>query len=131
MDANLVKVDRLELLSALQKNRTKHVEEYEIAIVEFKKDVVAEFRSLADKVEKDGKIRLSLQVNTLPPQSHSEEYDNAIAKYEFSVDEHILLNDTQFNSFVLTSGNGPAVSLTHFTQQRHYHERYTFAARST
>lgn len=101
VDTETVRVTRVSLLEALEKNRVKHLEEYKVAIVQFRKDVIEEMTAILEKNKKGDKIRLALKENVREPASYELEYDKAIRKYSMSVDEHIFLDDTQFDKYIM------------------------------
>lgn len=99
--SNLIRVDRHRLLATLESNRAKHSREYQKAIAQFRKDVIEELRKMADVAEQGGPVTIMTRENNICPQDHTEDYNRAIARYEFSVDDNIVLTEVQFNSYVL------------------------------
>jgi hypothetical protein len=100
-NTGVVKVNRLKLLEVLQNNKKTHVDEFNKAIVQFRKDVIEEMTTLLDRVTKGETLRTGLQQNVMQPVSHEKEYDKAITKYSMSVDDEIYLNDPQFDQLVM------------------------------
>jgi hypothetical protein len=98
-DSSIVRVNRETLIRALKANREKHVKEYNIAIVQFWKDVAHEHFELADAIVNGKKYHVHIKEHVSAPQSFEKDYDRAIQRYENSVDDNILLNETQFNQF--------------------------------
>ena len=97
-----VKMNKTELLEIVRQNKTKHVTEYEEAVVDYK--------ALAVKVAKDNlklansgdleKIKETKSMPT-PPTSYENDYQRAIRMLELSVEDIIELEDDVFNQLVL------------------------------
>lgn len=96
---NEVKVDKTKLLSTLEANKAKHVAEYSDAVDVYRKDAEKALRKRASEV-RDGET-LSLSIDLPQPQTFGAEYDRAIAMVEWSEDEFITLDDSDFRAFVL------------------------------
>ena len=101
INTNIIKVQRDELVKVLKENLTKHVAEYSLAIVQYRKDVVEEMTELLARVSKGDTLRTSLQKHTHQPVSNEAAYERAIKKYSMSVDQTIYLDDTQFDQFIM------------------------------
>jgi len=95
----IVKVKKSELLAKLKKNRAEHREIFEEATAAFRKEVIKVLDArLADA--KAGK-RISLRIDLIQPMDQTEEYDQAIAMCEMSVDDEIELSREAFRNYIL------------------------------
>lgn len=95
-----VRVSRVALIEALKANREKHAEEYKDALVEYKEQFLKALKLNLKNAKAGTDLEKCRYVNLTAPVDYSEEYDEAIAKFEFSVDENIILSDEEFNNFV-------------------------------
>lgn len=100
---NQVKVERDRLLSTLQENRAKHVEEYTTAVEQYRVEAEKALRKRALEV-RDGKT-LKTAIDLPEPRSFEEEYDRAIAMVEWSTEPQIELDEQDFRAFVLDEWN--------------------------
>lgn len=99
-----VKLDKNQLLSILIENRTKHVAEYDEAVM----DYLAACLKVAKanlKVANQGTLEAleKLQDNPQQPTSYEDSYTRAIRMVELSVDTVIELDAQTFNQLVLDS----------------------------
>lgn len=93
-----VKVTRLDLLSKLRANREAHVKIYNDAMDGYFVSLAKYVKKLEKQVEDRKEIK---SVSFDIPRSHVDEYDEAIAMLEMSVDNEIVLNKREFNNYVL------------------------------
>lgn len=94
-----VKVKKSELLQKLKHNRAEHRAIFNEASAEFRKQVIKVLdERLADA--REGK-RIMLRINLTQPMDQTEEYDQAIAMCEMSVDDEIELSYDNFRNYVL------------------------------
>jgi len=100
-NTDIVQVKRLELLEVLKENLKKHVDEYNLAVVEYRKDVITEMTTLLDSIKLGGPVITGLKNNVSAPVSYEKEYNKLIRKYGMSVDETVYLDDGQFDSYVM------------------------------
>lgn len=95
----MVKVTKKELLAKLRHNRAEHREIFEEASEAFRKEVIIVLdQRIADA--KSGK-RISLRIDLTQPMDQTEEYDQAIAMCEMSVEDEICLSYDSFRNYVL------------------------------
>lgn len=97
-------IEKEKLLTVLRNNRTKHIEEYKLAVIGFKQKCK---KALEDKLEalnneafKDSQLNKVLYFALTPPKSMEEEYDQVIEMLEFSKNQEITLDRNQFSSWV-------------------------------
>lgn len=94
-----VKVKKSELLAKLRHNRSEHREIFEEASEAFRQEVIRVLdERLADA--KSGK-RIRLRIDLTQPMDQTNEYDQAIAMCEMSVDDVIELSYENFRNYVL------------------------------
>src|SRR4051812_30302892 len=99
-----VNVSKEKLIWILQKNKKKHIKEYETAVPVYKNLIEDKIEDLYDlKGQKDPEYlkRLAQNIASLrTPVSHKEDYDRAIAMLDMSVDESIVLEESEFRNYV-------------------------------
>lgn len=99
-----VKVNRLKLLEMLKTNRTKHVDDFNKAVEDYRKSLLVDVSALWGQLEEhdlsyDQLAGLSLHFAV--PQSHAGDYDLIIQMMEMSVDETIELDQANFQQYVM------------------------------
>ncbi len=97
-----VKMNKAELLEIVRQNKTKHITDYEEAVVDYK--------ALAVKISKDN-VKLAntgdldkikeIKAMPMPPTSYENDYQRAVRMLELSVEDVIELEDDVFNQLVL------------------------------
>ncbi len=94
-----VKVNKFKLLEKLRHNRSEHREIFEEASAAVRKEVI----KVLDQRLEDAKIgkRISLRIDLVQPMDQTEEYDQAIAMCEMSVDDEITLSHENFRCYIL------------------------------
>ena len=94
-----VKVKKSILLAKLRANRAEHREVFEEASEAFREEVI----KVLDQRLADAKAnkRIKLQIDLIQPMDQTEEYDQAIAMCEMSVDDEITLSHENFRNYVL------------------------------
>lgn len=93
-----IKVNKSELLRVLRANRAKHREIFEKALVGFQTKWVATLeRKLADA--RAGK-RIRPHISMTFPIDQTGDYDRAIAMLDMSVEDQIVLSETDFQQYV-------------------------------
>lgn len=95
---NNVKVKKEELLKVLKANKEVHDTEVAAAQLVFRKELEQELRSKLLKVEMGGKLP-ELYIQAHPPEEHTEDFENAIAMVEASVDDILELDFSQFKQW--------------------------------
>lgn len=97
-----VNIERQELLSIVNANKVKHVEEYNESVRDYKKAALQIAKDNFALV-KTGKVEDIARVKSMPPRpsSYENEYNRAIRMLELSVDEVIAVEQDVFNQLVL------------------------------
>lgn len=95
-----VRVEKAKLLAILRKNRSEHREIFIQAQKTFR---VVAIKALDEQLKAARKGRpfvLSRLTALEAPQDHTENYDRSIQMLEMSVDEHILIDEREFQNYV-------------------------------
>lgn len=99
-----ITVHKNELISKLIENRDQHKEEYDAAIVLYKKQFVAESAKYAQEVaaaaEQDG-VQFPVFKYLPLPEEHTDDYNRVIALMEWEVDSQVELSESDFRQYVL------------------------------
>jgi len=94
-----VTVFRTELLKKIKHNRGAHHDLFLKAQVGYRKEVIEELDKMLEDARNGKNIRRTI---SLPePIDHTKDYDMIIAMLEMSVDEKIMIDNNQFNQYVL------------------------------
>ena len=94
-----IKVNKTELLSILESNRSKHRQIFEEACDGYQKAVIKELEAQLKRA-KEG-IRRSMFINIPAPVDQTKEYDRAVAMLKMSVEQEVFLSEQDFRSYVL------------------------------
>lgn len=99
---NAIKMNRVELLDIVRKNKETHVTEYAESVEDYKK-LVLQVAQANLKLAKSGDVEQFTYIKHLPqrPQSYEQSYTRAIRMLELSVDEVIEVEEDVFNQLVL------------------------------
>lgn len=103
-----VTVSKAQLLETLQANLTKHVAEYEEARANYPAAVVEALRERADEIEVGTRKPYDYSVNLPRPHSYADEYEDAIQMLEWSTEETVELDQSQFKQYVQDEWNWKA-----------------------
>lgn len=93
-----VKIKNIDLLDVLKKNRETHVNEFNTATEEYRKDAIIELKSNLKQAQNGGEIVLYSALTQ--PQNYVASYDTAIKMLEMSADELIELTMSEFQQYV-------------------------------
>lgn len=93
-----VKVERMQLLTAIQGNRDAHRDLFIKAQKGYREMMIEEL----DRMLKDAKEGLPIRraVALVEPQDHTEDYDRVIRMLEMSVDKEIEIDASSFDQYV-------------------------------
>lgn len=97
---NDVTIKTDDLLAKLKENRDKHIQTYQDAVEGYQKISEEKLTKALKKVQ-SGEMISSVKLSV--PRSHEEQYDEAIAMLEMSVDKETKLSRYEFNNYVLDS----------------------------
>jgi predicted nucleic acid-binding OB-fold protein len=99
---NAVKINRLELLEIVLKNKEKHILAFDEAVNDYK---IAALKIATENLDlvQSGELESIAKVKMMPakPISYENSYTRAIRMLELSVDEVIEVEEDVFNQLVL------------------------------
>jgi hypothetical protein len=97
-----VRINRIELISEIERNREKHIKDYEEAIKDYK-ILVLKISQENLELAKSGVLKKFDEIVDIPsaPRVYTKEYDRAQMMLSLSVDEVIELEAGEFNQLVL------------------------------
>ncbi len=93
-----VNVEKVRLLETLRNNLQKHRAEYAEATLKYPQVVVEELRKRAGRIEAGDKV--DLRFDLPEPRSFETEYEDAIQMLEWSQDDIVELDQSQFKQYV-------------------------------
>jgi hypothetical protein len=93
-----VKIKVTKLLQHLKNNRYEHINDYELAMVEYRKAIIEELKVKYSYACQN--LDVSHTLKTVRPQSFLESYDEAIMKLEWTTDKEIELDHSEFKQYV-------------------------------
>lgn len=96
---NDVKVNRIELLDVVKKNRDNHRKIFEEAVVGYREQAIKELGAHLKEARAGGRIRRT--VTLVQPIDQTIEYDRAIKMLEMSVDDTVTLDEHTFQCLVM------------------------------
>ena len=95
-----VKVSKSELLAIIKKNREEHRGLFLEAQTKFREAAIKVLDAML-KAARDGKqFEPGRLIELRAPQDHTSDYDRVIEMLKMSVEETIMVSDTEFQSFV-------------------------------
>lgn len=98
-----VRVDREKLLTVLKANRAAHRDLFEEAMEGYRTQSIKILEEHIQRI-KDNKPE-RVQVSLPLPEDHTSDYDRVIQMVEWSLDEEVWLEDTEFDQFVSDNWN--------------------------
>ena len=98
---NSVKMNRLDLLKIVKENATKHVADYDEAVIDYKVGVLKVAKANL-KIANTGELE-KFVFNKMPPApvNYADNYSRAIRMLELSVEDTIDVEEHIFNQLVL------------------------------
>lgn len=93
-----VKVKRVELLAKIKENRNKHRDLFLKAQEGYRELMIEALDQMLQDAKNGKQIRRAV---TMPePIDHTDDYDNAIAMLEMSVDDEVMIDAMSFSQYV-------------------------------
>lgn len=97
-----VKVNRIELLEIVRKNKDKHIADFNESVADYKAAAIKLAESNLE-LAKSGELEQIAKIRPVPqkPVSYEQNYNRAERMLELSVDEVIEVEEDVFNQLVL------------------------------
>ena len=92
-----IKVDKEDLIDKIKENKKRHEEEYEKAVVAYKKEALKQLAAEMERVEGGA---LDAKLNLITPVNNSENYDKIIEMFKWEVEDEVELSQLEFNEYV-------------------------------
>lgn len=93
-----ISISKNNLIAKLKENKKNHIDEYEKAVVAYKKEALKQLAELKTKVE-GGVLDISLELVT--PVNVSNKYDDIIKMFEWELNDVVDLTKSEFDEYVL------------------------------
>jgi hypothetical protein len=98
-----VKVNRQNLLDVLRTNRETHIAEYQSAMIEYRKDVIAQMKENLKIAESGGEIATYITLEV--PSCYESSYNTVIKMLEMDVEDIVELTMIEFQQYVEDNWN--------------------------
>lgn len=93
-----VSMNKSRLLEILRQNREMHIAEFTSAMIEYRKDLVAELEKRLEIAQSGGDVEHF--INLVVPMTHEKEYNTAIKMLEYDEREIVDLTNQEFQQYV-------------------------------
>ena len=92
-----ITVDKAKLIEKIKENKAKHIQEYEEAVIAYKKKA----DELLNKAALDlAAGKMDIRINLVTPVNESAEYDKLVDMFTWEVEEKVVLSQGEFNEYV-------------------------------
>jgi len=98
-----IKVNKVDLIQILEKNRKEHRAIFEEALEGYKKAIIAELERRLVRAKK-GKI-IDHIINVQQPTDQTKDYDRALGMLKMSLENEVELTEQDYRSYVLDDWN--------------------------
>lgn len=98
-----------EVVKILQRNRTRHVKEYDKAVVGFKKKSL---KALEKATKQIAKGSLTLSVGFPTPINREDYFTNVISMFQHDVRPEIEMTQQEYNEYILDKGHGAVAAFS-------------------
>lgn len=95
-----IKVNKIELLNIVRKNREDHAKDYSEAMDTYRQEAIKAIERQLEAA-KSGDIRHSIEI--VKPREFLKDYDRAITMVRMSVDDKIELSYQDFDQWVMNN----------------------------
>lgn len=92
-----ISIEKSKLIKKINENRDVHIEEYENAVIAYKKEAEVQLKRLTKEL-KNGV--LTLKLNLVSPVNRSSDYNKVIEMFEWEIDETVKLTQKEFNEYI-------------------------------
>jgi hypothetical protein len=96
-NSRTVKVNKEKLIKQIKENKSKHIEEYEKAVIAYKEEASKQLSKLTDDINQG---KLGIELKLVKPINNSENYDKIIEMFEWEVEDYVELTQNEFNEYV-------------------------------
>jgi hypothetical protein len=93
------KMSREKLLEEIERNRTKHVEQYVQALKTFKSEYISKLKEMIESIDVSKDIRMFVDMRT--PECHEDDYTVVINMLRMSTEGEIEVDQTEFECYVM------------------------------
>jgi len=102
----IIRVEKGKLINILKTNRQLHIDEYQKAEDEFRMAGIAALEEKLDEFTKaNNDTALSIHIPLSAPESHEQDYDDAIEMLNVSCDETIELDEHEAQNLIMDNWN--------------------------
>ena len=95
-----IKANKEIVLKALKTNRTKHIEDYKIALRGYRVESAKLLEKMLARVEEGKTFSFENFYELEKPETHEKDYDLAIEMLEMDVDINVELTTQQFSFYI-------------------------------
>lgn len=100
-NSRLIKVDKAKLIEKIQENKENHVEQFEIAVVAYKKEATKQMRQNIKRINReDNTDDLSTRIKLTAPENRVDDYEKLLNQFEWELDDTVTLSQGEFNQYV-------------------------------
>jgi len=92
-----IKVEKKKLIEKIKENKKNHIEEYEKAVIAYRKEAIRQLTLLNNKIDEG---ELDIKLDLITPINNSDNYDSIIEMFEWEVDEIVELEQKEFIEYV-------------------------------
>ncbi len=97
-DAREININKKQLIEKIIENKKRHIKQYELALIAFKKAALAELAKEKNKILRGQK---HLQVALVSPLDRRSEYDKILKIFQWELKDEVTLSQGEFNEYVL------------------------------
>ncbi len=93
-----IKIKKNDLIVQIEENKMAHIEEYDLAVIAYKKEALKQLKKLITKVE-SGEID-NIRLDLTKPVDNRENYDKVIEMFIWEVEDFVELSQDEFKEYV-------------------------------
>lgn len=92
-----ISIEKNKLIEKIKENREIHINEYNEAVIAYKKEAKIQLEQLSTDLDKG---KLNLKLNLITPINRSSEYDKVIEMFEWEISDIVKLSQKEFNEYI-------------------------------
>ena len=96
--SRMIKIKKADLIAQIEENKLVHIEEYEKAVIAYKKEALKQLANLTVKVN-DGEIE-GIRLELTKPVDNRENYDKVVEMFSWEVEPLVELSQDEFKEYV-------------------------------